>query len=379
VSPATRVWLGHADKEFGALGFYGPAPSREWTRQTLASAEHSFTAGSAGAASVVAFARAHSDHFVYDRRRPELSDNRHDSRAAGLALRLHRPAFERRGRLSVGAEGGADWLDSSALGSRGYGRAGAFAEVETRLSGVAARAGLRLDAYGRFGRSASPSLSLAGPLGASLRWRASAGHAWRVPTFTELYYRDPNHEASPDLRPERAWGADLGVDAPLAGAVQAGVTVFARRESEVIDWVREGVTERWHTENIGRATTHGVEASWRVRAGENEVRARYTWLQTHAPGLALQSKYVLDFARHAIGLDGRILLPGGVQAAPALEYRRKVGGRDWWLLDLRVSRSIGAAQAYAEARNLADSAYEEVPGVLMPGRSFALGVALATR
>ena len=49
---------------------------------------------------------------------------------------------------------------------------------------------------------------------------------FRVPTFTELYYHDPNHQASPDLRPESAWGGDAALDLELSAGTSLGVTAF---------------------------------------------------------------------------------------------------------------------------------------------------------
>ncbi len=379
----TRFTLSHLDKEFGALGFYGrsadgPAPSREWTRQSLASFDHSFSAGERLAGSVLTFARLHSDHFLFDRRNPALSDNRHESRALGLGLRLHR-TLGRLGRVSAGGEAGADWVRSTSLGDRGYGRASLFAEAEGRLGGVVARPGLRFDAYGRFGSALSPSFAAIAALHPRLRWRASVGRAFRVPTFTELYYRDPNHQAASELRPETAWGADTGLDLDLGRGASARLTAFGRWESDVIDWVRPSPTERWHTENVRELRTRGLETSLHRRLGPVEAQARYTWLESRAPQLALESKYALDFSRHAFGIDLRAGLPGGLQVAPSAEYRRKADGREWWLLDLRLTRVLGRFELYADGRNLTSARHEEVRGVEMPGRSFGLGVRATTR
>jgi hypothetical protein len=65
--------LSHVSKDFGANGFYGAAPSHEWTHQTLATAtgalgsSHGWTFLGAGSY------RTHGDHFIFDVRRPALS------------------------------------------------------------------------------------------------------------------------------------------------------------------------------------------------------------------------------------------------------------------------------------------------------------------
>ena len=65
---ATRTTLSVAylDKEFGAAGFYGPSPSREWTDQTLVSGEHRFEPRGTSLLSIDGAYRSHGDRFVYD-------------------------------------------------------------------------------------------------------------------------------------------------------------------------------------------------------------------------------------------------------------------------------------------------------------------------
>jgi outer membrane cobalamin receptor len=373
VGSQTRFSLSHLDKEFGAKGFYGPAPSREWTSQTLLSAERTFTAGDHLAGNLRAYARDHDDHFVYDQRQPALSDNRHQSRSTGLTLTLHRELGST-GRVSLGSEAGADWVDSSTLGDHGYGRASLFLEVQERVAGVFIQPGLRFDAYGRFGSALSPALAVTGPLGSRLRWRASGGHAFRVPTFTELYYHDPNNLGNPELGPERAWGADAGLELVSRSPWALGITAFGRWDESVIDWVRPGPGVRWHTQNVRNVTTSGIETSARRRLGPASLGIRYAWLETRAQALELQSKYVSDFARHALNADLKLDLPWSLCLAETTGYRRKADGRAWWALDLRLSKALGRFSFYGEATNLLDASYQEIRGVDVPGRAFAVGV-----
>lgn len=60
----TTVTLAYLDKEFGANNFYGPAPSREWTDQTMATVEHRLDRGSRWNGSFDASYRTHGDHFI---------------------------------------------------------------------------------------------------------------------------------------------------------------------------------------------------------------------------------------------------------------------------------------------------------------------------
>jgi vitamin B12 transporter len=371
---ATRVTLGFVDKEMGARGFYGPAPSREWTSQALATLERGFSIDAGTAGTVTAFVRRHHDRFLYDLEHPDLSDNQHHSGAAGIGAKMYRQ-LGTRARLSVGSELGGDWIDSSVLGRESYGRLALFAELQQRFGGVTVSPGVRLTAYQGFGTDVSPSLAATGPLAGPLRWRVSAGHAFRVPTFTERFYRDPNHQANQQLEPEQAWGTDAGLDLASPSGVYGSLSVFARWDGSLIDWVRADPAERWTTANLRDTRSLGAELSLGRRFGKTaDVTAHYAFLDTHPGELALQSKYVADFARHVAGLRAQLSLPFGLALGEQATFRRYANGRQGLRLGLRLSKRLADLFFYVEAENLLDSHTQELIGVDVPGRSFAAGL-----
>ena len=372
LGPSTRLLLAHVDKDFGAAGFYGPAPSHERTRQTLATASRSFSArGWSGR--VDGGYRSHGDRFLYDASRPAAFASRHRTHAASL-----RSVGTRGGpasRLSLGVEGGGEWIRSSALGDHGHGHAAAFGEGERTLGRATLQAGLRLDAYGRFGAAWSPSLAAAARLTNRLRWRASAGRAFRVPTFTEISYVDPNHRASPDLGPESAWAAETTLEATAGTSATASLTAFARRERDVIDWVRATAAEPWRTTNVRAVDVSGVEAraSWAPGPGAR-LDVAWVWLDSRPEELPLLSKYVSDFARHSLSLSGSTPLLAGLELGPRLSWKRRSDGRSAWLVDARLARQLGRARLHVDVANALDVDHQEIRGVDMPGRSLEVGL-----
>jgi outer membrane cobalamin receptor len=371
---AHRISLGVLDREFGANGFYGASPSREWTSQALLSIDRQRMALGRWQASWRASTRAHRDRFRWDQRRPGFAENLHRSYAVSATGQGER-SLGGATRLAVGVDAGADWVRSSNLGDHAYQRAGGFAELRHHRGPFFLTPGLRLDAYTRFGSSLSPSVA-AGRWFGDVKVRGSAGHAFRVPTFTELYYRDPNHLASDALSPERAWTLDAGADWLPAPSWLVGATSFVRFERDVIDWVRERREDRWRTDNIREVTTRGVELSARrVLAEGGVVDLQYAWLDSDAPTLRLLSKYVLDIARHRLSASGSVSLPGRVVLGGRLGMTRRLDGREYALLDGRVSRRWGALWLTADLKNLLDEEYEEIVGVAMPGRSARIEIA----
>lgn len=369
----TTVAIAHLDKDFGAAGFYGPAPSHEWTTQTLVSARNRRALRGGWAATSDIWYRTHGDEFLYDPRVAGARPNRHRTHVAGGGLRVSgaiAPAL----RLTTGVEASSDWLRSSALGDRHEGRVSAVAEVEARAGDVRLYPSVRVDAYSAFGTAVSPSLAVAVPVRPRVKWRASVGRAFRAPTFTERYYVDPNHQASDGLTPESGWTADTGIDTYLGSTWVATLTGFVRRERDVIDWVRAVPTERWRTANIRDVRGRGLEASLRGRHGPVAVGGYYAYTRVETDRLVGLSKYVDDYAPHGIGADVTVQGPWALGLGGRVEHRRPFGRRSWTTVDARLSRPFRRVTAFVEATNIGDAGYEEIRGVAMPGRWVRGGV-----
>jgi iron complex outermembrane receptor protein len=368
-----QISVGHLRNAFGANGFYGPSPSKEWTDQTLASFTDTGGDGPRRLSTRVSY-RTHGDHFRWDVNRPGFAENRHRSHSMSGSATFR--SGSDRNWTSIGAEAGGDWIGSNNLGDRAYAHAGAFIELQRALGGrTTVYPALRYDRYTSFGGSWSPSLAAVVSLSPHLRARGTAGRAFRVPTFTERYYSDPAHLARSELAPERAWGFEAGLDW-MAGGWSGGVTPFLRRETDVIDWVRSTPQERWQTANIREVRTHGLEITALRPWARGLARIEYMWLRSDAPSLTLLSKYVADYAPHSLAMSGSWRVPGAVWVGMRADCKEKNDGRGYCGVDMRVSRMIGNVELFAEATNLFDVTYQEIPGVDMPPRWIAAGLGI---
>lgn len=379
----TGLLAGYLWKDFGANGFYGPSPSHEWTNQTLLALDHRFGGWSGWRMDGLASYRTHGDRFLWDVRRPGVSENRHRTQATVASVKASR-AFNHGASVAAGLEGGADWIRSNNLGNRSTRRVSAFGEWR-QAAGAATQvdASLRLDRYTEFGTAWSPSVGIGWRTSSRTRVRATAGRAFRVPTFTERYYSDPANWARPDLRAETAWAADSGLDVFLENGLTIGGTVFGRLEQDVIDWLRASTAERWRTYNIRDVETVGVEIN-AGRAFPNRafVQVQYTGLKVRAATVTQLSKYVLDFAPHALTATAAVPLLGGLTVAPRIEYKRRsrtTGPSEYLLLDARVARRFGLYELQVEGANLFDAGYEEILGVAMPGRAVTASILVGGR
>jgi outer membrane cobalamin receptor len=369
------VFVSHINKEFGANGFYGPSPSKEWTNQTLLSVDHTYRSRKGTVAGAQIYYRTHGDRFLYDIRSPGLFESNHRTHAVGLVAKA-RYRLGDFGSATIGGEAGRDWIQSDNLGHHAYVRTSLFGEMEWTIGKSAVvYPGFRFDYYSTFRSAVNPSLSGSWWVAPRVRLRSSIGHAFRVPTFTELYYRDPNNQASSSLNPESSWSAEMGADFIPAKDWLGTATFFGRREREVIDWIRQSPQEKWRTANIGKLNSRGFEISLqRSLDSRMQVTARYSRVSMDPGQILFSSKYVLDYARDSWSASASASLPLALAARQTIFYKRRADGRHYWVLDSSIEHRFGRIIAALECRNLLDSRYQEISGVDMPGRWLMLNL-----
>lgn len=380
-------WLA---REFGARNFYGAtasgdALSREWTNQLLIAADHRFGTALGWTLGADGSYRTHGDRFRFT---PSSRANVHRTHEALGTLSATRTVAGA-GRLTLGVEAGGTWIASTNLGDHSSSRVSALVEWRQAFARrLELDASLRADHYDPFGASWSPSAGIAWWPLPVMRLRTSAGRAFRVPTFTERYYADPNHQARPEIGPERSWGGDVGIDLFPAGHWTLHATAFRRMDTDVIDWLcadrtcGRGGPERWHTFNVHEVKATGAELSLRrTFAAGAFVLVEYTGLRVEVPPIAAMAKYTTDYSPRALTAAASWPSPAGLVLAPRLGIRRRTnitGTTDQVVLDARVSRALSpAVRLMVDGTNLLGARYDEIPGVRMPGR--AVGVALELR
>jgi outer membrane cobalamin receptor len=289
----THLLFAGSDRPFGADQFYGNFPSWERTKSWFASMSQDL-----GKDTNVDFGyRRHSDEFVLVRDNPSLYENNHVSQSWQGAVRRNSQIADGL-RVAYGVDAQGDVIDSTNLGHHSRNRGAGYLNADLQLLH---RVFLSLGARGEVftgGRTEfSPSVSGGVWLGKGLKLRGSASRAFRLPTYTDLYYSDPANLGNPLLKPESAWSFEGGPEWNLGGAVTAEVTAFHRRERNDIDYVRASMAEPWQATNIDNLNFTGVEAALRFRLPKSQqIDVGYTFLhgsQEVLPGLA--SKYVFDY------------------------------------------------------------------------------------
>lgn len=378
IGQRSTVTAAYLWKDFGANGFYGNAPSHEWTNQTLLSGDHHFGAVANWQVDGALSYRTHGDHFLFNVQRPGVAENRHRTHTTLGSIKAQR-VIAASGSIAAGLEAGSDWVRSTNLGNRSLRRLSGFGEWRYALARRAhVDASLRVDRYTEFGTSWSPAVGAGWWPTNAVRLRTSVGRAFRVPTFTERYYNDPANLARAEVGPEASWSGDGGADLFLGTGWLVQATMFGRKDRDVIDWLRATPSDRWQTYNVHHVATRGVElAIRRTFAGGAFLQAGYTALDLHAAAITLLSKYILEYAPHTVVAAAAVPLPMAIRLAPRLEYkhrRRNANRFDYALFDVRLSRAFRGFELRVDGTNLGNTRYEEIAGVAMPGRAATVSI-----
>jgi iron complex outermembrane receptor protein len=271
----TLVMLGYSDKPFGANQFYGDFNSWERTKSWFAGLKQNvgkkteFDLGY----------RRHSDEFILLRDDPSIYENNHIDESWQAAIRRTEPVSQN-STLFYGGEGFHESIASNNLGDHARSHGAGYIDYDVRaLSRFSFSVGAREEVFDTGGTEFSPAVSGGVWLKPGWKLKASASRAFRLPTYTDLYYHDPANVGDPNLLPETAWSYEGGLLWDQAGRCKAEVTVFERRERNDIDYVRSSPSDLWRAENIGRLNFTGVETSFGVRLPHGQqVDVAYTGL-----------------------------------------------------------------------------------------------------
>jgi iron complex outermembrane receptor protein len=370
----TEVTLAMNDRPYGAEQFYGNFNSWERTKGWFAGIRQGI-----GEKTDFLFAyRRNTDLFVLYRDRPQVFTNRHAVETWQASLR-RAESLPRNARLHYGAEFLGDRIDSNNLGQHARARSAVYVAYDVRaLQRFSLTVGLRDEIYRNFQHQWNPSAGVGFWLNGRAKLRASASRAFRLPTYTDLYYRDPANVGNPLLRPERAWTFEGGADVSLPREAKLAVTVFQRRETDGIDFVRSSPAEIWRATNFQALNFTGFESQLTmVAARKHRIELSYTGLngaQTVLTGL--QSKYVFNYPRHAGVATWQAAWNNGMMARTRLGAIERFGRSPYAVWDTFLAYQKGRVRPYLQLANITSTRYEELIGVRMPGRSFVGGLEL---
>jgi iron complex outermembrane receptor protein len=369
--------LAYMDHPFGADQFYGPYPSWEDTKTWWAGARQQI-----GKKTEVSFAyRRHSDLFVLFRDQPQIYTNHHADESYQAAARRSETLFTNT-TLHYGVEGFHESIVSNNLGIHARSRAAVYAALDFRaLRRFSLSLSAREEVYRNFTGEFSPTAAGGFWISQKLKLRASASRAFRMPSYTDLYYSDPDNFGNPNLRPERAWTYEGGVDWIPASRVRAEATVFQRRVRDGIDYYSTSPEGPWYALNIDNLNFTGVETALHITPARGQMLDfRYTLLHgTQDTVAGIYTKYTFNYPSDSAVAAWQASLPRRFLVRTSVGALNRRDRDPYALWDVYAGYTGGRVHPFLQFSNLTNTSYQEILGVSMPGRTVLGGVEWVVR
>jgi iron complex outermembrane receptor protein len=379
----TDVLLAASDRPYGANDFYGPYNSWERTKAWLASMQQQLGARTAASFGYL----RHSDLFVLLQGLPAVYENNHITTSYEGALR-RADELGRNTTLAYGLEESGDSIHSfnfsggvlsNALGVHARNQGAGYANLSLRsLRRFSLSLGAREEVLSGGDSVFSPSAAAAFTLSKTLRLRGSAGHGFRLPTYTDLYYSDPATLGNPNLKPESSWSYEGGLDwKPANGRLTLTAVGFRLQETNAIDYSKQlplTAGEQWQAVNVPTLDISGAEASVRVRLSSTQ-QLDLSYTAAHSGNLPPNylSEYAFNYAAQnaVFGWTGQFKQ---LSAHTQVNVVQKTTQTAYPLWDLSLARNTGSIRPYLRLLNLSNTGYTEIVGVPMQGRTILGGM-----
>lgn len=368
------LFAGYTAKDFGANDFYAPFPSREKTKSFNTRLGFDWQVNPSLYLTSTVFGRRHNDDFILDCNKPDWYRNKHTSYVFGSQIQAN-IALGSNKEIAAGITGVREILSSSSLGDHSRNRMGLFSEaVYPAGSGIIFNTGLRADFQKKWGIIISPSLGISRPIFPAVTARLSAGHIFRAPTFTELYYNSPANIGDPGLLPERGWSFEAGVTGNRK-TEKISITLFNRNENNRIDWVKNDINDPWQVANIGRIKISGFSVFFQSKFAENiSTVITYSFMTRNVIRRnEYFSKYNFSLPRHHLILRTLFHWHKKVDQSLILRFKEREGESPYSILCSKIIYFWNKSRIFIEAANITDISYEEVPGLPMPGFNLLCG------
>lgn len=228
--------------------------------------------------------------------------------------------------------------------------------------------GVRVDDHSKFGTETTYRFTTAYLIKQTdTKFKGSYGTGFKAPSLYQLY----SSYGSPDLKPDKSIGWDVGVEQGLPFMkTTLGATWFRNEYSQMIDF--DMVT--WKYTNVAKAHTQGLELTAALQPVDDlTLKAGYTYTETKDD---LTGKQLIRRPKNKLTFDANYSFLKKANVNLGLVY---VGTRysdtanttkmkDYLLVNLAASYNVTKnLQVFGRIDNLFDRQYEEVAGYGTPG------------
>lgn len=372
-----NLFFGLNDKEFGANGFYSVAYPNQWEHTTTKFLNLSAELGNEELTfSPKIYWRRNDDDYLLGDPLPNY-ENIHKTNVYGSEIQISYKS--NLGVTSLGGEFIQEKIESTNLGDHSRDKKGIFAEHKfSPFQDLNIIVGGFVYDYASVGWKVWPGLSIGYNISNKIRIYGSAGKAFRIPSYTELFYTSPTVNGNPNLKYEETTNYELGFRFN-ENIFSSEINLFRKEGKNLIDYVRIS-NEPWHAENIAKVNTNGLEVNLNLYPDfydnfpVKKLSLSYTFLDSDKKTDEFESQYLLDYLKNQIVFSVQNNWWFDIHQNWILRYEDRINLEDHLIFDSQISKSFYNFKVFIKATNLLNKSYMQISGVPLPGRWILAGV-----
>ncbi|MFT5256663.1 MAG: vitamin B12 transporter [Polaribacter sp.] len=369
------------DKKFGAENFYTTNPNwheYEETQNSLLGVSTTFKTAKFKITPRIYWRRG-QDIFLLKREDPSFFRNLHITNKIGVETNVSYTSDL--GITGFGIDLSRFSISSNNLGDRNRTMANFFLEHRFKfLDGrLDVTPGVAVTYFSDFDFNAFPGLDVGVKLTQHLKAYGNVGYTFRVPTFTDLYYRDPATSGNVNLEPESAFAQEAGLK--FSNTTFSGsIAVFNRDSDNLIDYIRPNTDESVYTAtNVTEVNTKGfeIEGSYNFKFKENNqtVTFGYTYLNDDISDKNKDlSRYSLNTLKHQFITRFSSKFFKNVRQNIIYKHAERAVGTSYNVWDASVIVDFNKFNFTVTANNIFSAVYIESGFVPMPPSNILFGL-----
>jgi len=224
-----------------------------------------------------------------------------------------------------------------------------------------------------------PGIDIGYVLNDDVKLYSNIGYTYRVPTYTDLFYTSPTTIGNENLKPEKAFTKEIGLDY-TKGNFNFIFTLYNRDASDVIDYVKNVESAPWEAFNIREINTKGYELgltyNFYVASFLNHsIKIGYSNIKDDLKQTDFNfSRYSLNSLKNHLTTSYSFEIKKNLKSSIIYKYAERNFGEDYSVMDIKVSYTLKKYNLYITGNNLFDTVYSETNLVEMPGRNVLLGL-----
>ena len=369
------------DKKFGAENFYTTNPTFNEYEETQNSVIGISTVFKSEKFKITPriYWRRGQDIFLLRRDDPSFYRNLHITNKVGAETNASYTSNI--GITGFGVDISSVSISSNNLGDRNRIMANLFLEHRFKLANdkLDITPGVAVTYFSDFKFHAFPGIDLGYNLSDHLKAYGNIGFTYRIPTYTDLFYKDPVTVGNENLEPEEAFAQEIGLKYTKSN-FSTSVAIFNRDANNLIDYIRPNTNNSVFTAtNITEVNTQGFEFdaayNFKIKDFNQTLAVGYTYLNDNILDQNKDlSRYSLNTLKNHFTTRFTSKLFKNVTQNIIYKYAERSIGTSYNVWDASVIVAFNKFSFTVTANNIFDADYIESGFVPMPPSSMLFGL-----